>query len=241
MHILAMNENNRIDLERGKRIKYVRTEILRLRSQEKFAELLTREGTPVTRGAVGNWELGQNIGIDSMTAICKLADVNLDWLAYDRGIPQGPSSESANSEPENAVLTGETAKKGPKIPLYGAAVGGEDGEFELNGNLLDHIFAPRSLSGIPESFAVQVVGESMSPRYEDGETVYVNPKRRPVKGDYVVAEVYKDEHGTKLAYIKKLVRHTSLELVLEQFNPPKQIRFDGRQVASVHYVLRNGE
>jgi phage repressor protein C with HTH and peptisase S24 domain len=241
MHILTMNENQRIDLQRGARIKYVRTEILRLRSQEKFAELLTREGTPVTRGAVGNWELGQNIGIDSMTAICKVAGVNLDWLAYNKGAPEGDIDEGQAPEPANAVLTGDVAQKGPKIPLYGAAVGGEDGEFELNGNLLDHIFAPRSLSGIPEAYGVQVVGESMYPRYEDGETVYVNPKRRPVKGDYVVAEIAKDEHGGKLAYIKKLVRHTQLELVLEQFNPPKQLRFNGSQVATVHYVLKNGE
>jgi len=221
------------------RIKLIRTQLLNLRSQEKFAALLSQEGRPVTRGAVGNWELGKEVGIESLTAICRVSGVNLEWLAYNKGemLPETVSGE----EPINAVVTGEMVRRGPKIPLYGAAVGGEDGEFELNGNRLDDIFAPPSLSGISEAYGVQVVGDSMSPRYEDGETIYVNPKRRPVRGDYVVAQIQREEHGPKLAYIKRLVKHTQNELILEQLNPQKEIRFKGSDVATVHYVLRSGE
>ncbi|WP_246231797.1 XRE family transcriptional regulator [Sinorhizobium alkalisoli] len=239
MHIREMTPVRKIDEERGARIKQVRTDMLKLRSQEQLAELLSKEGKPVTRGAVGNWELGKEVGLDSLTTICRVSGVSLEWLAYGRGEPFAP--EPVAPEPANAKITGEMIQKGPKIPLYGAAVGGDYGEFELNGHRLDDIFAPPSLSGIPEAYGVQVSGDSMYPRYEDGETVYVNPRRRPVKGDYVVAEIQTEEHGPKLAYIKKLIRHTQSELILEQFNPAKQIRFDGRQVHTVHYVLKSGE
>lgn len=228
------------DPQRGQRIKFVRKEILKLRAQEDLADALTKAGHPVTRGAVGNWEQGQNIGLESLSAISILADINLEWLAYDKG-DRPNLTMIDNLEPSNAIVTGTKAERGSIIPLFGAAVGGEDGEFILNGNHLDDVFAPPSLSGIPGAYAVRIVGDSMSPRYEDNDTVYINPKRRAVKGDYVVAQIHVDEHKAPLAYIKRLIQHTSGKLILEQFNPPKILEFDGKQVESVHYVLRPGE
>jgi hypothetical protein len=56
----SMAEKQPPDLARGDRIKYVRTTLLDIKSQEKFAEVLSAEGgAPITRGAVGNWELGR--------------------------------------------------------------------------------------------------------------------------------------------------------------------------------------
>lgn len=239
-HILNMTTARKIDPERGKRIVHVRKEILRLRSQEDFAHLISKQGKPVTRGAVGNWELGKEIGIESMIAICQAAGVNLEWLANNKGEPLVLTKTEA-LEPSNVELTRTKVERGSIIPLYGAAVGGEDGEFVLNGNHLDDVFAPPSLGGNPDAYAVRIVGDSMSPRYEDNETVFVNPKRRPVRGDYVVAQIHIDEHSAPLAYIKRLVSHTKQKLILEQFNPPKVLEFYGERVVSVHYVLRSGE
>lgn len=148
---------------------------------------------------------------------------------------------SLQSFPSNAKTMGKVLQSPVKVPQYGTAVGGEDGEFVLNGNSLDDVFAPPSLSGVPGAYAVQISGDSMSPRYDDGDTVFVHPKRRPKKGDYVIAQIHIDEDAAPLAYAKKLVKHTEKELVLEQFNPPKTLSFDGGSVASVHYILRPGE
>lgn len=141
----------------------------------------------------------------------------------------------------NATITGKPEEIGPAIPLYGTAVGGVDGQFELNGNMLDRVKAPVSLYGVRDAYAVRVAGDSMEPRYEDGETVYVNPDRRPVRNDYVVAQIRIDEDTAPLAYVKKFVRWNSAVLVLSQFNPPKELEFDGRYVESVHYILKSGE
>jgi len=172
--------------------------------------------------------------------------VNPYWLIGEIDVATPDSGELISApverrEPSNATVLGLVPRSPVKIPLYGTAVGGEDGEFILNGNLLDHVFAPPSLSGIQKAYAVQISGDSMSPRYEDGDSVNVNPDRRVKTGDYVIAQIHIEEHEPPLAYVKKLKRWTDKELILEQFNPPKELRFEGDRVASVHYVLRPGE
>jgi phage repressor protein C with HTH and peptisase S24 domain len=171
-------------------------------------------------------------------------------LSQILGIPESqigapPGLERPNfplqSHSPNANLTGQKVEIGPAIPLYGTAVGGVDGQFELNGNLLDRVKAPASLFGVRDAYAVRVAGDSMDPRYEDGETVYVNPKRRPTRNDYVVAQIRREENGPPEAFVKKFVRWNSEKLVLCQFNPEKELEFDSRLVESVHYILKNGE
>lgn len=110
----------------------------------------------------------------------------------------------------------------------------------MNGTVLYEVMAPPVLSDVTDAYAVAVSGDSMAPRYEDGEICYVDPSRRVKKGDYVIAQVIFEEHGPPLAYVKKFIRHNSIELVLEQFNPPKELRFPASNVASVHYIALAG-
>ncbi|WP_245267772.1 helix-turn-helix transcriptional regulator [Rhizobium sp. 2MFCol3.1] len=225
---------------------------MKLDSQERLSEMLE-----LTRGAVGNWELGKGAKTENLAKLADFAGVQLNWLAFGKGpkiLSDATQNEDSSpieipihSSPQrvflapNATVQGEIPRSPVKIPLYGSAVGGEDGQFVLNGNALDYVFAPPSLSGIQKAYAVQISGDSMSPRYDDGDSVSVNPDRRVRTGDYVIAQIHLEEHSPPLAYVKKLKRWTEKELILEQFNPPKELKFDGAQVASVHYVLRPGE
>ena len=153
---------------------------------------------------------------------------------------QLPNLGSTFFELPNAVIRDKVEGLGRKIPVYGQAVGGIDGEFLMNGSVLYEVMAPPVLSEVSGAYAIQVSGESMSPRYEDGEVCYVDPKRRVKKGDYVIAQIRLEEHGPILAYVKKFVRHNSIELVLEQFNPPKELRFPASAVETVHYIALAG-
>lgn len=67
------------DKELGKRIRYLREKVLKIDSQEKFADLLG-----VSRGAVGNWELGQGIKTENLRKIAK-SRVSFEWLATGTG------------------------------------------------------------------------------------------------------------------------------------------------------------
>jgi phage repressor protein C with HTH and peptisase S24 domain len=218
----------------GKRIKHVR-EIRGGISQAEFAARLGR----TTRGAVGNWERGQGIKRANILAIAAKFDVSVEWLAAGKGEPDAKAS-SLNEKP-NAIVGDKLSEQGEYIPLYGHAVGGVDGEFVLNGNKLDEILSPPGLSRARGAYAVTCAGESMEPRYFDGETVFVDPKRRVSRGDFVVAQIkHPDEGPAPLAYIKRFVRHNDKELVLEQFNPAKELRFPHDTVVSVHYIVLGG-
>lgn len=153
----------------------------------------------------------------------------------------GPEFVATPYEPPNATIGDKLEGAASKIPLYGQAVGGEWGEFVLNGNKLADIFAPPILSQVAGAYAVTVAGESMSPRYFDGEVVFVHPRKRPVKGDFVVAQIRNPgDENNPLAYVKRFVKWNSSGLTLEQYNPPKELRFDHADVVSVHFIVMGG-
>lgn len=143
-------------------------------------------------------------------------------------------------DPPNATIRDRVEGLGRRIPVYGQAVGGVDGEFLMNGTVLYEVMAPPVISHISGAYAVAVSGSSMEPRYEDGEICFVDPRRRVKKGDYVIAQIRHEEHGPPLAYVKRFVRQNSIELVLEQFNPAKELRFAGNTVHSVHFIALAG-
>lgn len=101
----------KIDSKRGERIKYVRTEILRIKSQEKLAERLTDAGKPTSRGAVGNWELGKEISMESLSAICEISGVDLNWLAYGRGEKPSSAAERPSPKSKTRALPHSGSKK----------------------------------------------------------------------------------------------------------------------------------
>ncbi|RVJ15541.1 helix-turn-helix transcriptional regulator [Sinorhizobium medicae] len=166
------------------------------------------------------------------------------WLltGTDRrtSIPLPPATTLPEVHAPNARVGAKVIGQGEKIPVFGQAVGGVDGEFIMNGNVLYEVMAPPILSDVSGAYAVSVSGDSMYPRYEDGEVCFVDPSRRVRKGDYVIAQIRLEESGALLAYVKKFVRHNSSELVLEQFNPPKELRFEAHTVHSVHYIALAG-
>jgi phage repressor protein C with HTH and peptisase S24 domain len=216
----------------GKRIRELREGLPGKVSQYDFAKRLGK----TTRGAVGNWERGLGIKRENLLAIADTFGISVEWLATGSG-PQESSKGPSASETPNAFVRDKVTKKGALIPLYGHAVGGVDGEFVLNGNKLDEILAPPDLSPVNGAYAVTCAGESMEPRFFDGETVFVAPGHRVRRGDFVVAQIKNPHEGSApLAYIKRFVRRNDAELILEQYNPVKELRFAGEDVVSVHFI-----
>ena len=152
---------------------------------------------------------------------------------------RGEPSRAESLPPRNAAL-GAAVRLG-RIPLYGQAVGGADGQFPLNGSLITEVAAPPSLAGVTGAYAVMVVGTSMEPRYFAGEAVFVNP-RLPVRvGDFVVAQIAADEGEPPLAYVKRYVGQNEKAIRLEQLNPPKKLGFAADRVVSIHRIVMSGE
>lgn len=128
------------------------------------------------------------------------------------------------------------------IPVLGEAVGGDDGQYIFNGNIIDYVACPPSLANVPNAYSVYVDGESMSPRYRPGETVYVHPSKPARRGDDVIVQIHVNEDGTPpRGYIKEFVGWQGSKLVLHQYNPEKRIEFERDEVVSVHPIILSGK
>lgn len=184
-------------------------------------------------------ENGQNrFNLDQAKVYAKRFNCDAVWLlsGVDAGIAM-PITDSVVHYLPNANIRDRLPQvEGPKIPVYGQAVGGVNGEFIMNGSVLFEIMAPPSVSGVRGAYAVQITGDSMSPRYEDGEIAIVDPTRRVKRGDYVIVQIQMEEEGPLLGFVKKFISHNSEKLTLEQFNPPQQLTFPHHAVVSVHYI-----
>jgi len=189
--------------------------------------------------------------IDTLEKIAHVLQTTSTWLISGEGVgmsdvennhSQPPEKDYFQdlAEPANAHISGAMVTTSRRLPVYGQAVGGIDGEFPMNGTLLFDVLCPPQLSEIAEAYAVIISGDSMYPRYEDGEIAFIDPTRRVRRGDYVVAQIMQDEFSPPHAYVKKFIRHNEEELVVEQFNPPKELRFPHNRVVSVHFVALAG-
>ena len=124
------------------------------------------------------------------------------------------------------------------LPVYGSAMGGTDGVFEINGQILEYVERPPSLAGVKNAYAVYVQGDSMSPRFESGWLLHVNPNRPARRGDNVVVQIKPhDEHAPPLAYVKLFDCLTATKLVARQFNPPRDLEWPTQDVASIHRIV----
>lgn len=221
----------------------------RIRERRKImgiTQAALAEAFGINRVSVTQWELGTTSPeVDKIVKLAQLLDCDPEWLLSGNGsapvkVNGKASPNNLKFDPPNAIIGSKVEGLGRKIPVYGQAVGGVDGEFLMNGTVLYEVMAPPVISHISGAYAVSVAGESMSPRYMDGEICFIDPSRRVKKGDFVVAQVKMDEHAAPYAYVKRFVRHNSIELVLEQFNPPKELRFPASHVESVHYIALAG-
>ncbi|RKQ70151.1 LexA family transcriptional regulator [Oceanibaculum indicum] len=130
------------------------------------------------------------------------------------------------------------AKPSTMLPVYGQAAGGDNGAFLLNGETVDRVRCPPALLNVQGAFAVYVMGDSMSPRYEPGELVFVHPTRPPSPGDDVIVEMIGDHGEPGPSYLKRLVRRTSDRVRVKQFNPPRDdIDYEAARIKRIYRVM----
>ncbi len=124
------------------------------------------------------------------------------------------------------------------VPVRGRAVGGEDGMYEFNGEVLGWEMRPPILAGVKEAYAVYVDGESMFPRYKPGETVWINPNLPASRGADVIVQLHaNDQDDPPRGFIKEFLGWTPNHLRLHQWNPAGEITFPRAMVKSVHTIV----
>lgn len=197
------------------------------------------------RQNITRWSKGQRkLTVDWARKLAPFLDTTPERLLLDTasgpevirpGGPEASTVEPATNAPTLSQL-GDF-----DVEVRGISVGGSDDEFYFNGEVIDHIRRPPGIKRAKNVFALNVSGDSMMPRYEPGEPIYVQ-RTNPAVGDYVVVELYPEDDGhAGKSFLKQLVRRTGRRVTCSQFNPPKEVEFDAGEVKEIFRVLKPRE
>lgn len=202
-------------------------------SQGQLGEML-RTG----QSTVAGWESGAHgPGRARMVPLAQALGVGLEWLVDGRGPGPGDSPPSTAEPIPANVRQGPTdgLHGGRDLPVYASAQGGPDGMI-LSYDAIEYVLRPAPLMNVPGAFAMYVVGDSMSPRYEPGELLLVHPTKPPARGDDVLIVKHADgaEHS---ALVKRFLRWQGDVLEVQQLNPLKDIRIPRREIKGLHLVV----
>ena len=167
-------------------------------------------------------------GSRHLVGIARALGVTAEWL--QDGVGPSPAKAVA-ARPGSA----------DKLKVLGMAECGADGWSLWNGDVIDLIERPAALVGVPNAYAVYVVGASMEPRYHPGEVVHIHPGRPVDVGAYVLVQRRGKAGEAPLAVIKRLVKRTGTRTVLEQFNPARTFEIRNDDIVSIHRVVGSGE
>jgi phage repressor protein C with HTH and peptisase S24 domain len=118
------------------------------------------------------------------------------------------------------------------IPIRSAGRGGDGQTMFLGDGPIGFTRRPSSLQEVRDAYAIYMVGDSMSPRYEPGWLLHVNPYKPPKSGRDVVVTLADDG-----VLVKTYRGYDDSTLVLEQLNPPGEIRLDRAAVRDVHLIV----
>lgn len=177
-------------------------------SQDEFGK-----SVGVTAQAVNQWLVGKTMPTPQrMKLICDKYGHDLNWLMTGQAW-----NNEANTENKNSAVV-----LGPKdLPVYAAVEGGQ-GEIVVSTDPIEYVQRPWYLGEVRDGYAVIVTGESMVPVYDPGDMVIVNPRLPHMRGkDHIFIDGTQD--GSFRASVKRLIRATTDEWIVEQFNPPSEL------------------
>lgn len=178
----------------GQRIRHVRENLLDMMSQEEFGRSLG-----VSRGAVGNWELGGGAKRESLLKISEVYGVSFEWLASGKGVAPVARDQWNGDEPDATIGT-ETGVRGlasdasPQIDvtagmggggltILSEGVPGKAGMTFAAEHVRDYWRLPPSVLaalGLRASDVsiLMVQGDSMHPTINEGDFVFIDTRHR---------------------------------------------------------------
>jgi len=180
---------------------------------------------------------------DTITKLAHVLQTTEQWLLNGTADNVTVAAEVAKqpTEVRPADQFGGRFDGAKDVPVLGTAAGSElgKGAFQLTTDVVDYARRPYGLIGAPGVYALYVEGDSMSPKYEPGDIIFVHPHRKPLGGDYVVIQEPDSNNGDSRAFVKRLVKITSTTIRAQQYNPPATIDFIIRPGVTVHKVMND--
>lgn len=198
-------------------------------NQAELAARLTAGGLPVTNQAVSKWENGLTLpNARQFLALCqslRIDDIGGVFSGSGEGILSGLNREGRRMaldyiqllresgrysvEPEKHEEASEPVRL-RSLPLYSLAVSAGTGQF-LDGEDYEMVEVGAEVAE-GANFGVRVAGDSMEPRFHDGQTIWVRQQRSLMTGDIGIF-LYDGS-----AYLKQLVAGEK-SMALHSLNP----------------------
>ena len=192
-------------------------------SQTELAQAMSLRGFIVTNQAVSKWEKGLTLpNARQLLALCQvleIEDIRGEFTAGAEGIFAGLDDKGRRLALDYVQLLRDSGRFAPRraerivrrsLPLYSLAVSAGTGQF-LDGEDYEMVEVGAE---VPEGahFGVRVAGNSMEPRFHDGQTVWVRQQRSLMTGEIGIF-LYDGS-----AYLKQLVAKRD-RMALHSLNP----------------------
>lgn len=210
-----------------------------------YEELARRTGLLASRirkyaSGKGNQPRG-----DALSLIAKALGVELLWLRDNippkRATPvEGGALESDTISPHTPPSTAVKERIGfggaRDVPVYKTIEVGDGTDAVMSAEISDRVERLPAVVGSLGVYAIFVHGDSMAPRYEHGDIIYIHPDRPLREGGYVLAG-YNDNR----ILLRRLVSRSATVIVLQRLNPLRDERHAPESFAFVHHVLSLNE
>lgn len=211
-------------------------------SQKAFGTLVGAEQRTVSdieRGVTGYMRSSKLAGVLGVTQeeLDELVEDALADLGKTKRRPKAIAQRAKPHRPSHIVSIDDAPSR--DVHVLGRAAGGEDGEYEFNGDVIGHMAVPFKFIHLPGLYGIYVSGESMMPHYSDGEPILVDPScTEPERGDAVVVQTRpRREDLPPRGFFKEFWGWTPSHLILRQYNPERMIRVPRQDVESVHVAI----
>ena len=120
------------------------------------------------------------------------------------------------------------------LPVYASAEGG--GGIIITSEPIGFIRRPEPLLSVRDGYACYVIGDSMSPAYEQGDLLLIHPGRPARPGDDC-AFIRGQDDGTHEALIRRLLRSSPEKWRVRQFNPAKDLDLDRSHWQKIQLIV----
>jgi phage repressor protein C with HTH and peptisase S24 domain len=195
----------------------------------------------VSQATIAKIEVGQVRSTEHLAKLCEALDIDPSTMpeeAFGRSRPpQRPAPASAAPVPEYArdpAYWAAAAGLVGDVPLYAAAEGGA-GALIIEREPIGSAKRPPILQGVKDGYAIYLVGESMVPEFEPGDTLFVNP-RLPVLAN-TSCVFYSSKADEPRAMVKRYLGASDSEWHVRQYSPSKDFGLDREEWSTRHRIV----
>lgn len=187
-----------------------------IRAKARISQKEAAKEVGVSQPEYGRMELGRRQIGHHIEAICKLFNVT------EEEVLKAPATAE--------IKNGDAVLSDSRLPVFGRPGFGK--QLRWTDEAQKMILKPQELDGIKEAYAVVMPNDSMKPRCQGGDTLYVDPSYIVKTGDLVLVA----QKGSDLRDIVQLAAKETNAWTFERFDPAEKFTVEIDQLDSVHPV-----